>query len=117
MVRYIFPNVINSLVVLATLQVGYVILLESALSFLGAGLPRPLPAGGLLVADGRDFESLSIEEWRVASPHFGPDIVTRVTPRVSIAQKQTPQSTAPGAVRAALDDTRRWLAAAQSEKR
>src|SRR3989442_3062723 len=41
MTRYIFPHVVNSLLVLATLQVGYVILLESALSFLGAGLPRP----------------------------------------------------------------------------
>src|SRR4029434_3398248 len=55
MVHYIFPNVVNSLVVLATLQVGYVILLESALSFLGAGLPRPLPAWGLMVADGREL--------------------------------------------------------------
>jgi peptide/nickel transport system ATP-binding protein len=44
MARYIFPNVVNSLVVPVTLQVGYAILLESALSFLGAGLPRPLPA-------------------------------------------------------------------------
>src|SRR5205085_5499884 len=57
-----------------------------------------------LVADGRDFATLSIEEWRAASPQFEPDIVTRVTPRVSIDQKRTPQSTAPGAVRAALED-------------
>ena len=63
MVRYIFPNVINSLVVLATLQVGYVILLESALSFLGAGLPRPLPAWGLMVADGRE---LIVTAWWVS---------------------------------------------------
>src|SRR4029453_11751074 len=55
MLRYIFPNVVNSLVVLATLQVGYVILLESALSFLGAGLPRPTPAWGLMIADGREL--------------------------------------------------------------
>ena len=63
MVRYIFPNVVNSLVVLATLQVGYVILLESALSFLGAGLPRPLPAWGLMVADGRE---LIVTAWWVS---------------------------------------------------
>ncbi len=49
MAKYIFPNVVNSLIVLATLQVGYVILLESALSFLGAGLPRPTPAWGLMI--------------------------------------------------------------------
>jgi len=63
MTRYIFPNVVNSLVVLATLNVGYVILLESALSFLGAGLPRPLPAWGLMVADGRE---LIVTAWWVS---------------------------------------------------
>lgn len=63
MVRYIFPNVVNSLVVLATLQVGYVILLESALSFLGAGLPRPVPAWGLMIADGRE---LIVTAWWVS---------------------------------------------------
>jgi peptide/nickel transport system permease protein len=63
MARYIFPNVINSLIVLATLQVGYVILLESALSFLGAGLPRPTPAWGLMVADGRE---LIVSAWWVS---------------------------------------------------
>jgi len=61
--RYIFPNVINSLVVLATLQVGYVILLESTLSFLGAGLPRPTPAWGLMIADGRE---LIVTAWWVS---------------------------------------------------
>jgi peptide/nickel transport system permease protein len=55
MLRYIFPNVVNSLIVLATLQVGFVILLESALSFLGAGLPRAEPAWGVMVADGREL--------------------------------------------------------------
>jgi peptide/nickel transport system permease protein len=63
MARYIFPNVVNSLIVLATLQVGYVILLESALSFLGAGLPRPLPAWGLMIADGRE---LIVTAWWVS---------------------------------------------------
>jgi peptide/nickel transport system permease protein len=63
MARYILPNVVNSLVVLATLQVGYVILLESALSFLGAGLPRPLPAWGLMIADGRE---LIVTAWWVS---------------------------------------------------
>ena len=44
----------NTLIVLATLQVGTVILLEATLSFLGAGIPRPNPAWGVMVADGRD---------------------------------------------------------------
>jgi peptide/nickel transport system permease protein len=63
MAKYLFPNVVNSLVVLATLQVGYVILLESALSFLGAGLPRPTPAWGVMVADGRE---LIVAAWWVS---------------------------------------------------
>jgi len=55
MLRHIFPNVINSLVVLATLQVGFVIIIEASASFLGAGIPRPTPSWGSIVADGRDL--------------------------------------------------------------
>jgi peptide/nickel transport system permease protein len=51
---HVFPNVVNTLIVLATLNVGQVILLEATLSFLGAGIPRPLPSWGVMVADGRD---------------------------------------------------------------
>jgi peptide/nickel transport system permease protein len=53
-VRHIFPNIFNSVVVLATLQVGWAIVVESALSFLGAGIPPPEPTWGNLVAEGRD---------------------------------------------------------------
>jgi peptide/nickel transport system permease protein len=52
-VRHVLPNVANSLVVMATLQVGVVILEESSLSFIGAGIPRPNPSWGVMVADGR----------------------------------------------------------------
>jgi argininosuccinate lyase len=62
-----------------------------------------------LVADGREFESLSLDEWRAASDRFAEDIVTRVTPGVSVAAKRTPQSTAPAAVGARLVGLRRWL--------
>ena len=63
MLRHVFPNVFNSLVVLATLQVGFVIILEASLSFLGAGIPRPNPAWGLMVSDGRE---LIISSWWVS---------------------------------------------------
>ena len=63
MLVHVFPNIFNSLVVLATLQVGFVIILEATLSFLGAGIPRPTPAWGLMVADGR---SLVVAAWWVA---------------------------------------------------
>jgi argininosuccinate lyase len=69
--------------------------------------------GGLvrqLLAEGRDFASLTIEEWRRASDLFDADVVGRVTARASIEAKRTPQSTAPAAVAAALADVRAWLA-------
>jgi peptide/nickel transport system permease protein len=53
--RHIFPNVVPTLLVISTLQVGYVILLEGTLSFLGVGVPPPSPAWGLMIADGRGF--------------------------------------------------------------
>src|ERR671923_2574589 len=53
--RHIFPNVVPTLLVVCTLQVGYVILLEGTLSFLGVGVPPPNPAWGLMIADGRGF--------------------------------------------------------------
>lgn len=63
MLRHIFPNVANSLVVLSTLQVGHVILLEATLSFLNVGIPPPNAAWGLMVADGRE---LIIVAWWVS---------------------------------------------------
>jgi len=54
MLRHIFPNVINSLMVLMTLAVGLMILAESTLSYLGIGIPAPTPSWGSMVADGRN---------------------------------------------------------------
>ena len=53
MFRHVVPNLTPSILVLATLHVGYVIVLEAALSFLGVGLPPPTPSWGVMVADGR----------------------------------------------------------------
>ncbi len=50
----ILPNIINTVVVMATLQVGSAIVVESSLSFLGAGIPPPEPTWGNLVAEGRN---------------------------------------------------------------
>jgi len=61
------------------------------------------------VAEDRHFGSLEMAEWRAASELFEADIVNRVTPEASIAAKRTPQSTAPSAVRAALDEVEAWL--------
>jgi len=53
MIRHVLPNVLNSIIVVATLAIGGVILLESGLSFLGAGVPPPTPTWGSMCADGR----------------------------------------------------------------
>ncbi len=54
-IKHILPNVLNSLVIVATLQLGTAILFEASLSFLNAGIPRPIPAWGIMVADGREL--------------------------------------------------------------
>jgi peptide/nickel transport system permease protein len=51
--RHMLPNLAPSILVLATLHVGFVIVLEAALSFLGVGIPPPTPSWGVMVADGR----------------------------------------------------------------
>lgn len=53
MAVHILPNVMNTFMVLLSLHIGFVILLEASLSFLGAGIPPPTPSWGQMVADGR----------------------------------------------------------------
>jgi len=65
-----------------------------------------------LVAEGRDFASLSVTDWRAASDRFDADVVNCVTSRASVAAKTTPQSTAPPAVEGRLAEVRQWVAGA-----
>jgi peptide/nickel transport system permease protein len=53
MAVHIVPNVMNTFMVLLTLHIGFVIIVEASLSFLGAGIPPPTPSWGQMVADGR----------------------------------------------------------------
>ena len=53
--RHIAPGLMNVVIVIATLQVGNLILTESVLSFLGIGIPAPQPAWGSMIAEGRVF--------------------------------------------------------------
>ena len=62
-----------------------------------------------LIAEQRDFETLSLEEWRAASDLCEADVIARITPAVSVRAKRTPQSTAPDAVGARLAEVRGWL--------
>jgi peptide/nickel transport system permease protein len=62
----IVPNTLNNLVVVATLEIAHAILLEASLSFLGMGLPPPLPSWGVMVSEGKDF--LFFEPWLITIP-------------------------------------------------
>ncbi len=53
--RHVLPNVLPPVMVIWTLEVARVILMESALSFLGLGVPPPTPTWGRMLAEGRDY--------------------------------------------------------------
>ena len=91
--KHIFPGTINTLIIVATLQVGIVILLEATLSFLGAGIPPPTPAWGSMVAEGRDklaggiwwstaFPGLAITLTVMSLNLFGDWLRDRLDPRL-----------------------------------
>lgn len=54
MYRHIFPNVVNTVLIIVSLLVGQTILLEASLSFLGVGVPPGTSAWGIMVSEGRD---------------------------------------------------------------
>jgi peptide/nickel transport system permease protein len=60
-VRHVLPNVLAAVTVIWTLEVARVILMESALSFLGLGVPPPTPTWGRMLAEGRDY--LTVAGW------------------------------------------------------
>ena len=53
--REVLPNVMNQIIVIASLEVAIAILVEAVLSFLGLGIQPPTPSWGLLVSEGRNF--------------------------------------------------------------
>lgn len=55
MIREILPNIVHSIMVLGTLRLGYMIIMEASLSFLGLGVQPPTPAWGSMIATGRDY--------------------------------------------------------------
>jgi argininosuccinate lyase len=67
-----------------------------------------------LLAERRDFASLTLAEWRRFSDLFDEGILEAVTPQASVAARRTPQSTQPAAVAAALGEAKAWLARLQA---
>lgn len=62
----ILPNVMNNLIVVATLEMARAIILEAALSFLGLGVQPPLPSWGLMVSEGKEYMFFS--PWLITIP-------------------------------------------------
>lgn len=55
LLREVLPNIATHLAVVATLEMALAILLEAALSFLGLGVPAPLPSWGLMIAEAKEY--------------------------------------------------------------
>ncbi len=66
LLREVLPNIANHLVVVATLEIALAILLEAALSFLGLGVPPPLPSWGLMIAEAKEYMFFS--PWVIMTP-------------------------------------------------
>ena len=73
MFRHILPNVLSHAIVIGTLYLGRMIIIESALSFLGVGVPPPTPTWGGMLAHGREFLDTA---WWIA---FFPGVVLMIT--------------------------------------
>jgi peptide/nickel transport system permease protein len=66
LVSEILPNILNALIVVATLEMAHAILLEAALSFLGLGVQPPLPSWGLMISEGKQYMFFS--PWVIGVP-------------------------------------------------
>lgn len=73
MARHIFPNIWNTLLVMLTLQVGWAIIVEASLSFLGAGIPGPSPVWGSMISKGREY--ITTAWWIPFLPGLGVSLV------------------------------------------
>ncbi|MCK6079366.1 ABC transporter permease [Microbacterium sp. EYE_5] len=101
--RHIVPNVLPTLVTLATLEFCYVMLAESSLSFLGIGIQPPDVSWGLMVAQGREY--LSQAWWLSVLPGLA-IVITTVAANVLAAW-----------LRLATDPGQRWRLASKGRRR
>jgi peptide/nickel transport system permease protein len=53
--KHILPNVVSTIIIIGTLEIGQLVLLEASLSFLGVGVPPPTPEWGLMVSEGEQY--------------------------------------------------------------
>ncbi len=94
---HFFPNIVNAVVVLFTLDIGRIILLESSLAFLGLGLPADSGAWGASIAEGKPYlqtapwvplmPALAMMTTIMISNGFGNWVSGRLDPRVRTAEQ------------------------------
>ena len=92
LIKEILPNIASHLAVVATLEMALAILLEAALSFLGLGVPPPLPSWGLMIAEGKDYMFFS--PWVIMIPGVA---LARSGARHQSGRRRTAQSARRGA--------------------
>lgn len=66
LLRELLPNIAGALIVVATLEMAHAILLEATLSFLGLGVPPPMPSWGLMIAEGKTY--MFFQPWVILIP-------------------------------------------------
>ncbi|MDN7674472.1 ABC transporter permease [Burkholderia oklahomensis] len=66
LLRELLPNIAGALIVVATLEMAHAILLEATLSFLGLGVPAPMPSWGLMIAEGKAY--MFFQPWVILIP-------------------------------------------------
>lgn len=66
MLTQILPNVLTSMIIMASQQFGTIILIEAGMSFLGVGVPLPTPSWGRMIAEGREY--IAVAPWVVVAP-------------------------------------------------
>lgn len=66
LITEIMPNIMNQLIVVATLEMAHAILLEAALSFLGLGVQPPEPSWGLMVSEAKGL--MFFDSWLITIP-------------------------------------------------
>jgi len=91
--RHLLPNVMNTVMVLFSLQVGIAVIIEASLSFLGVGVPPPEPSWGLMMSQERDalmegqwwgavFPGLCISMLVLSANMFGDWLRVRLDPQL-----------------------------------
>ncbi|MFX0196660.1 MAG: ABC transporter permease, partial [Candidatus Hodarchaeota archaeon] len=74
LIRYVLPNLVDSVITLASLEAARMVIMESFLSFIGLGIPPPTPSWGLMIGEGREY--IFTQWWLTTFPGMALFIVT-----------------------------------------